>query len=196
MKVKLQILLLIVLLSSCAKKTYNKDYYHYKNKISETTTEELQIKESQYLSVEEKKKFANIIGTSVNEITNEKLYHIINQWLGTPYLWGGTTKKGVDCSSLVQQVYKTVYIHKLPRTSIEQFYLYTDKHFLNQKYLKEGDLIFFRLRHKDKVVSHVGIYLKNGKFLGSNSPRGVEIANLNSVYWQDKYVASARVLNQ
>ena len=89
-----------------------------------------------------------------------------------------------------------MYEQQLPRTSIEQFYLDTRAHFTDQQYLKEGDLVFFRLRHKDKVVSHVGIYLHNGKFLGSNSPRGVEIANLNNAYWQDKYVASARLLKK
>ena len=138
----------------------------------------------------------SLLGISVSDLENEKLYSTINQWLGTPYLWGGTTKKGVDCSAFVQHVYSDVYKQELPRTSIEQFYVDTDAHFKNQKYLKQGDLIFFRLRHQDKVVSHVGIYLQNGKFLGSNSPRGVEIVDLNSDYWQDKYVASARLLKE
>ena len=96
---------------------------------------------------------------------------------------------------MTQQIYEEVYKKKIPRTSVEQFYFDTQAQFKSQQYLKEGDLIFFRLRYQDAVVSHVGIYLQNGKFLGSNSPRGVEIVDLDTNYWQDKYVASARLQN-
>ncbi|WP_394749139.1 C40 family peptidase [Spongiimicrobium salis] len=208
MNVKLLFLLVIVFLLSCSRKTFDSvDYAYYKEELTKakeqegekgTTVKQKEIasKEPLYLTTEERKRFADLLGISVTDLENEKLYSTINQWLGVPYLWGGTTKNGIDCSSFVQQVYKDVYEKELPRTSIEQFYVDTKAHFRNQKYLKQGDLIFFRLRHKDKVVSHVGIYLQNGKFLGSNSPRGVEIVDLNSDYWQDKYVASARLLKK
>ena len=210
MNVKLLFLLVIVFLLSCSRKTFDSvDYKYYKDEITKAKTQESEEKTETkqevavnktssptYLSAAEKEQFADLLGISVFDLENEKLYSTINQWLGTPYLWGGTTKKGVDCSAFVQHVYSDVYKQELPRTSIEQFYVDTDAHFKNQKYLKQGDLIFFRLRHQDKVVSHVGIYLQNGKFLGSNSPRGVEIVDLNSDYWQDKYVASARLLKE
>lgn len=207
MKIKLLFLLLIVLFTSCGKKSYNgTDYLYYKNEMAKAkeqqkANENTKIEEVKnndqpsYLTKEEKLKFAALLETSEENIKNEKLYATINEWLGVPYLWGGDSKKGIDCSAFVQQVYEDVYDHSLPRTSIEQFYEDTKAHFQDQQYLEEGDLIFFRLRHKDRVVSHVGIYLQNGKFLGSNSPRGVEIVDLNSVYWQDKYVASSRLLN-
>jgi len=212
MKIKLLFLLLIVLLMSCGKKTVQgSDYLYYKSEMEkakqtqqqeeenakiEQTVEENKVVSTPMLSADQRLKFSKLLDIPSQEITNDKLYHTINNWLGTPYLWGGETKRGIDCSAFVRTVYADVYEQKLPRTSIEQFYLDTKAHFKDQQYLQEGDLVFFRLRHKDKVVSHVGIYLKNGKFLGSNSPRGVEIANLNSSYWQDKYVASARLLKQ
>ncbi len=213
MKLKLLFLLVIVYVSGCARKTFNgPDRLFYKEEMEKARRLQEQKDTGQvgqtaatgtkpgtpptYLSKEDRTKFARILGIKDNEIENEKLYHTINKWLGVPYLWGGTTKRGVDCSAFVQHVYKDVYGQQLPRTSIEQFYLNTKAQFKGQKYLKQGDLVFFRLRHKDKIVSHVGIYLQNGKFLGSNSPRGVEIVDLNDDYWQDKYVASARLLNK
>ncbi|WP_430907957.1 C40 family peptidase [Maribacter sp. 2-571] len=211
MKLKLLFLPVIVLLTSCAKKTLGgNDYAYYKQQIEKSKRLEnekkaakvtpiepkAQVKKTSYLTPEERQKFAGLLEVEDTAIENEKLYAAINNWLGTPYYWGGTTRNGVDCSSYVQQIYRKVYGKDIPRTSIEQFYMDTKAHFKNQKYLKEGDLVFFRLRHKDKVVSHVGIYLQNGKFTGSNSPRGVEIANLDDAYWQDKYVACARFITK
>ena len=147
-----------------------------------------------YLKAYEKRMYSDMLQIPMDSLVNEKLYAAITKWLDTPYQWGGTSPAGVDCSSLVQQLYAEVYQKNIPRTSLQQFYFDTRAQFKNQKYLKEGDLIFFRLRFEDEIVSHVGIYLQNGKFLGSNSPHGVEITDLDTPYWQDKYVASARLL--
>ncbi len=205
MKLKLLFLILIVQFTSCGKNTYNGiDQMYYKKQIAEahrikteekiTEEQPKKVATTKYLTYEEKENFAKTLNVPVDELENEKLYGTIKDWFGTPYLWGGTTKKGVDCSAFVQHVYSVVYNKDLPRTSQQQFDANLDVSFKNQKGLKNGDLIFFRLRHKEKVISHVGIYLQNGMFLGSNSPRGVEIANLNDAYWQDKYVSSARAL--
>jgi len=137
-----------------------------------------------------------LLNVSIDSLGNEKLYAAITKWIDTPYQWGGSSHNGIDCSSLTQQIYYEVYGKEIPRTSLQQFYFDTRAQFKSQKYLKEGDLVFFRLRYQDEIVSHVGIYLQNGKFLGSNAPRGVEIADLDTHYWQDKYVASARLLTQ
>lgn len=209
MKIKLLFFLLIVLCLSCSKKTlkgddaayYRREIEKSKRLAQQPTEKELMTPKAtqtasrpSYLSNAEKEKFAALLEVAPEVISNEKLYAAIDTWLGTPYDWGGTTKGGVDCSSYVQQIYRDVYGQELPRTSVEQFYMDTKAHFKDQKYLKEGDLVFFRLRHQDKVVSHVGIYLQNGKFTGSNSPHGVVIADLGDSYWQDKYVACARLL--
>ncbi|KKM45431.1 hypothetical protein LCGC14_1560970, partial [marine sediment metagenome] len=185
------------------------DYSYYKREITKLkATEKKQSKEETqsnfkqnfptkltYLSGEEKKQIAKLLEIPSDSIRNEKLYSTILEWMGTPYLFGGISQEGVDCSALTQQIYLKVYGKEIPRTSIQQFYFDTKNQFKSQKYLKQGDLIFFRLRYQDAIVSHVGIYLQNGKFLGSNSPRGVEITELDTNYWQDKYVASARLLN-
>ncbi|ADV50996.1 NLP/P60 protein [Cellulophaga algicola DSM 14237] len=205
MKLKLMFLILIVQYTNGCKNTYKGvDQMYYKNQIDEARRlkekEALVVKvpekvaTTQYLTYEEKEEFAKALKIPVEELENEKLYGKIKDWFGVPYLWGGTTKRGVDCSAFVQHVYEVVYDKELPRTSQQQFDANLDVAFKSQGILKNGDLIFFRLRHKEKVISHVGIYLQNGMFLGSNSPRGVEIANLKDAYWQDKYVSSARAL--
>lgn len=213
MHLKLTFFLVIVLSGSCAKKTYETpDYSYYKREITKFTNSEknkVQQKDaihskpvkttstkSKYLTPAERKQYAALLNVSVDSLGNEKLYAAITKWIDTPYQWGGSSLDGVDCSSLTQQIYYEVYGKEIPRTSVEQFYFDTRAQFKNQKYLKEGDLLFFRLRYQDEIVSHVGIYLQNGKFLGSNAPRGVEIADLDTAYWRDKYVASARLLTQ
>lgn len=210
-KIKLMFLLLIVLSGSCAKKTYDKTHYsYYKREITKLNnstaanarTEEIirpkivgtESGKTANLSLDEKERFAQLLKVPTDSIVNNELYAVISKWLDTPYQWGGIDRDGIDCSSLTQQIYLEVYGKKIPRTSLQQFYYDTQAQFQSQKYLREGDLIFFRLRYEDEIVSHVGIYLQNGKFLGSNSPRGVEITDLDTQYWQDKYVASARLL--
>ena len=204
-------LLVIVLSGSCAKKTYDStNYSYYKREINKLNTsknaktkEDSRLKKQHtkpkkniYLTTAQKNQFAQLLEIPSDSIVNEKLYAAIIKWLDTPYQWGGVSQNGVDCSSLTQQIYYEVYGKEIPRTSIQQFYYDTKAQFKSQKYLKQGDLLFFRLRFQDEVVSHVGIYLQNGKFLGSNSPRGVEITDLGTNYWQDKYVASARLLSR
>ncbi len=204
-------LLVIVLSGSCAKKTYEKtDYSFYKREITKLNNskknkvqkkEDIQSKsdiktskKAKYLTPAEKERYAALLNINPDSLGNERLYATITKWMDTPYQWGGNSQNGVDCSSLTQQIYYEVYAMEIPRTSVQQFYFDTRAHFKSQKYLKEGDLVFFRLRYQDEIVSHVGIYLQNGRFLGSNAPRGVEITDLDTKYWQDKYVASARLL--
>ena len=210
MKIKLVFIIVIVLATACSRKTLqSKDYSYYKQEMEkykrdtgkDDSTENSEVNVATkpvvttFLSPKEKSRFAEILEVDQAQLKNEKLYAAINEWLGTPYDWGGESKNGIDCSAYVQTIYKNVYGNFLPRTSIEQFYLDTESHFRDQKYLKEGDLVFFRLRHEDKVVSHVGIYLQNGKFTGSNAPKGVEIVDMNEPYWRNRYVASARLIS-
>ncbi|WP_276166929.1 C40 family peptidase [Zobellia alginiliquefaciens] len=205
MKLKLSFLLIIALLSGCANKTAiagQGEYYRQEIEKSKRLAaakvvqdkKEITIVEPSYLTKEQRQGFSELLGVPYEDLENEKLYASIDEWMGTPYQWGGTTKNGVDCSAYVQDIYEKVYGLKLPRTSIQQFDFDIKAHFSGQKFLRQGDLLFFRLRDEDKVVSHVGIYLQNGKFTGSNSPHGVQIADLNSKYWQDRFVSGARLL--
>jgi len=136
-------------------------------------------------------KYAGYLRTTPDEITNLRLYKFIDEWLGTPYLWGGTTRNGIDCSAFVQKLVNYVYEVNVPRTSITQFYSGWVELFWGTEYLSEGDFIFFRT-NKSKLVSHIGLYLKNGMFVNSSS-KGVSIASLYDPYWKKVYVSAGRI---
>lgn len=109
-------------------------------------------------------------------------------YLGTPYLWGGSSYRGIDCSGLTQNAFKAAGVY-LPRVSRDQ---YKSGYFVTAKDLQPGDLVFFTFR-ADRQISHVGIYLGNGQFIQSSSSKGVVITKFSS-YWWSKYVGARRVL--
>ncbi|MDR3685569.1 MAG: NlpC/P60 family protein [Coriobacteriia bacterium] len=86
------------------------------------------------------------------------------KYLGVPYLWGGTTPSGFDCSGLMQYVYQKIRIN-LPRTSREQFHAgaYIPPNRLDL--LAPGDLVFFGYNGDPTQIHHVGMYAGNGDFL-------------------------------
>ncbi|SFW72693.1 NlpC/P60 family protein [Sinomicrobium oceani] len=137
--------------------------------------------------------FAKVLGVRPSEITNQKLYAYIKEWQGVPYRYGGETKRGIDCSALMRDLYKEVYGILLPRTASE--IMLNDDHverFRSIKYLREGDLVFFR-SNNEKIMTHVGIYLKNNRFLSATESQGVQITNLDDPYWRNTYRLSGRI---
>lgn len=137
-------------------------------------------------------KYANYLQVQPEAIRNKTLYHFIEHWLHTPYKWGGMDERGIDCSAFLQRLFADVYLIKIPRTSIEQFFAERVERFKSSRYLSEGDLVFFRTM-EGKYVSHVGLYLQNDMFVNSSSSKGVSIASLKDPYWKKRYVASGRL---
>ena len=108
--------------------------------------------------------------------------------IGTPYVLGGDSPTGMDCSGLVQYAYLQVGI-QLPRTSAEQFQAAQP-----QRRVLPGDLLFFRTGHSDQV-SHVGIYAGNGQMIhASSGSREVRKVKLNQRYWRQHMVGGATFL--
>ncbi|MGM9803821.1 MAG: C40 family peptidase [Muribaculaceae bacterium] len=121
---------------------------------------------------------------------NERLYAEVESWLGVPYRYGGNTRSGVDCSGLVVAIYKTVYGTLLQRSSAK--ILQENCHEIKKNDLREGDLVFFSTQKSRSRINHVGIYLKNGRFVHAGSA-GVTIDVMDMNYYVTHYVASGRV---
>ncbi len=131
-------------------------------------------------------KYAQMMDVDVEALTNIKLLDFIEDWWATRYRYGGTTKSGIDCSSLTGTLLKNVYGITVPRTAREQHRISTK---LSRGELREGDFVFFNTRGG---VSHVGIYLTNGHFLHSSVHSGVTISSLNETYYGKKYIGGGR----
>ena len=109
------------------------------------------------------------------------------KFLGVPYVFGGTSTSGFDCSGYVQHVFAMLGI-SLPRTADAQF----DVGHRIVGGMKPGDLVFFQT-YTDGV-SHVGIYIGSGKFVHASSSHGVMVSSLSDAYWHARYVGAKRYL--
>ncbi|WP_310557562.1 C40 family peptidase [Flavobacterium sp.] len=144
------------------------------------------------LTDEDKKYFADKLDVKVEEITNKKLYIFIKSWEETTYLYGGEDKNGIDCSALMQRLYKHVYNANLPRTAADMAFYKKIKLHDPVDELREGDLVFFR-NNDEKLFSHVGVYLANDKFFAASSTDGCSISSLKKPYWKKYYKAFGRL---
>lgn len=123
---------------------------------------------------------------------SSRLLRVVHSYLGVPYKWGGTTRDGMDCSALTRAVYREVYGVELPRTSRQMYRLGRPVSVAGQ--LRDGDLVFFRIDASGPGVSHVGIYVGDGRFAHASLSRGGVIDPLNSPYFDKRYAGARRVL--
>lgn len=117
----------------------------------------------------------------------KKLYRYYKEWKGTPFLYGGTSKDGIDASAFVQNAYRDIYGIDLPRTTELQAELGTK---VTKAQLRTGDIIFSKTGEDER---HVSIYLEDGKFMHVSVIKGVTISELENPYWKRHFWMIKRV---
>ncbi len=128
-------------------------------------------------------------GFLISEKNRELLARVAKSFLGFRYTRGGSSINGMDCSSYVQKVYKVFGID-LPRTAREQFQM---GYAVARNALKVGDLVFFK-RSQTRQPTHVGIYIGDNQFIHtSQKKRQVEVDNLDSHYFVQRFMGAKRI---
>lgn len=150
------------------------------------------IKQASELSVDDPEAEEQIFQLSSYSTSddNARLFDHINEWIGTPHRDGKSSKLGTDCSGFVQAVYRDALQIDLSRNSEEMYRNDVEK--IAKSELNEGDLVFFNTYGDG--ISHVGIYMGEGKFAHTSSSRGVTIDSMESPYYVANYYASGRVI--
>ena len=112
------------------------------------------------------------------------------QYVGCPYVYGGSSPSGFDCSGFTTYVMKH-FGYSINRTASSQMDNGTS---VSKSQLQPGDLVFFNSGNSSKRATHVGIYTGNGQFVhASTSTTGVIISDLNSSYYSSTYVGARRL---
>lgn len=121
--------------------------------------------------------------------TSQDRYSILSEaenWIGSPYKYGGNERSGVDCSGFVQQVY-LMYGINLPRTAAEQ---YGATEPVDDSDRIPGDLLFFQ---KNGKINHVGIFIGGNDMIHASSSRGVIRQSLNEYAFNERYAGARRI---
>lgn len=120
-------------------------------------------------------------------VTGQAIIATGQKYMGVPYVWGGETPSGFDCSGFTQYVMKENGI-QLPRTAAEQYAVGTP---VDKANLKVGDLVFFTTYKPG--ASHVGFYMGGGKFLHASSAAAKVTTNsLDEQFYTDHYIGARR----
>lgn len=120
--------------------------------------------------------------------SRDKMLMEIVKYLDTPYKYGGSTTKGIDCSAFIKNVYSGADIFEWPRSAREQYAAGVE---IDKDDLQFGDLVFFNTTRRVKP-GHVGIYLGDGYFVHSSRSLGVAVSALSEPYYSKRYMGARR----
>ncbi|MFC4323454.1 C40 family peptidase [Litchfieldia salsa] len=134
-------------------------------------------------------------GTTTTEQTkskqeiNQELVRDSFNYIGVPYLWGGTTPAGFDCSGFISFMHSKHGID-ISRTTSSGYYQMGTA--VSRANLQPGDLVFYAVNRPGEI-SHVGFYVGNNQFISATSSKGIAVYSLDHSYWSQYYVGAKRV---
>ena len=123
-------------------------------------------------------------------LNRDHLVATVNQYIGTPYRFGGDSERGIDCSAFTRRVYRGQGV-ELPRNSREQARVSSA---VSYQGMQTGDLVFFDTSING-AISHVGVYLGNGIFAHASSSQGVKRSSIRERYYVKRFVKGGRIFN-
>jgi len=133
--------------------------------------------------------YSEKFGIDFDGTENRELLRAVDNWLGTRYRLGGKSKSGIDCSALVQLIYREVFGIEISRSVGD--ICENDLTPVEKESLQEGDILCFKT--KGRRISHIGIYLKDEKFVHASRKHGVRINALSEDYYRKRFVFAGRV---
>ena len=143
--------------------------------------------------ITEDKQPKTVVVSKIEKTKISKLQEIANSYKGVSYKAGGSTKKGMDCSGLVNTSFKQIGI-QLPRSSSA---ISTKGKEIDLNDVKVGDLLFFDIARLKGEINHVGLVTSVDKneilFIHSTTSKGVIISSINEPYWKKEFVKAKRV---
>lgn len=111
-------------------------------------------------------------------------------WEGTPYRYGGMSRRGIDCSGFVHIIYRQALGLTVPRSTAS---LSRIRHRVPRRRLVAGDVILFRIGHR---TLHAGIYVGRGRFIHASKSHGVMMSRLDNPYWRQAYSKAVRLIGR
>lgn len=136
--------------------------------------------------------YVTLIASTNISVPGNNIVEYANGFIGTPYVAGGNSPYGFDCSGFVQYVMSNFGI-TMPRTSTEQYSVGVR---VDKSQLMPGDLVFFKYSPSSYRLNHVGIYVGDGNFIHSPVPgQSVRISPLSTGYFANYYFGATRVIN-
>lgn len=127
------------------------------------------------------------LSDSITVIAN--LNDQLANWRGTPYRYGGASRRGLDCSAFVMLTFRDRFDLQLPRETRQQAKVGTK---IDKEQLLPGDLVFFKTGAGDSGL-HVGIYDTDNQFIHASTSRGVTRSSLDNVYWRKNFWQARRI---
>lgn len=126
-------------------------------------------------------------GSSSGSAAGQEIVDCAYQYYGTPYVWGGTTPAGFDCSGFTQYVFAQCG-YSINRTADDQYF---NGYHVSYSDLQPGDLVFFCNTYSEPGITHVGIYVGGGDFI--HCAGSVKVSSLDEEYYSTRYYGATRV---